>query len=273
MGTWLRRISEKFLLEISTVYRRLDIPFEPVWFPVFYLLRDDATLSLTQIAQQLEITHSAVSQMVTSLRNKGLLVQVPHGGDGRMKQVALSPEGRQLLAQVQPVWAALSEEMSGVWENEATQLQFLDSLRHIEERLNRAQLSDAVIERMHRVGYEIRKISDPTQVPFSTLPDAEADRLGALPFRAQRWGALVSGQLVGAIGITHDPEAGEWMLGHIYIQPEFRRKGLATALIRAAWAECMLPDTQACLVLNDHSMPLVNLLLKAGLTFKIQGNP
>jgi GNAT superfamily N-acetyltransferase len=67
--------------------------------------------------------------------------------------------------------------------------------------------------------------------------------------------------------------ADELLLEHIYIQPEFRRKGLATALVRAALTDRETTNSQACLVLNDHSLPLVNLLLKAGLTFKIQGNP
>lgn len=270
MGTWLRRISEKFLLEISTVYRQLDIPFEPVWFPVFYLLREEGALSLTQIAQQLDITHSAVSQMVASLRKRGLIVRVAHNGDARMKQVALSPEGRQLLVQVQPVWAALGEEMRGMWENEAMQAQFMGNLRHFEDRLGQQQLSTGVIERLHRAEYEVRKVSD--SAPFSSLPETEADKFQAFSAGVQRWGAFLAGQLVGAIAVSAHPEEGEIQLVHIYILPAFRRKGVATALLAAALADSDLPPAQACLVLNDHSLPLVNLLLKAGLTFKIQGN-
>ena len=73
-GTRLKRISERFLMDVSKVYKHLDIPFETGWFPIFYLLRERENLSVTEIARELEVTHSAISQAVTVLEKKKLMM-------------------------------------------------------------------------------------------------------------------------------------------------------------------------------------------------------
>ena len=37
-GTRLKRLSDKFLSDLSKIYKDEDIRFEAGWFPVFYLL-------------------------------------------------------------------------------------------------------------------------------------------------------------------------------------------------------------------------------------------
>ncbi|MEJ2628142.1 MAG: helix-turn-helix domain-containing protein, partial [bacterium] len=64
LGTRLKRISDKFLTDVSKIYKKLNIPFEVSWFPIFYLLNEKGKLSVTDLARELEITHSAVSQMI-----------------------------------------------------------------------------------------------------------------------------------------------------------------------------------------------------------------
>ena len=72
-GSRLKRISERFLMDVSKIYKSLNIPFEVSWFPLFYLLNERGKLSVTEIARELEITHSAVSQLVTILQKKKLI--------------------------------------------------------------------------------------------------------------------------------------------------------------------------------------------------------
>jgi len=71
LGTRLKRLSDQFLSDLSKIYQGAGICLTAG--SGFYLLdtREDVTISL--IAKQLEITHSGASQMVTSLKKRGLL--------------------------------------------------------------------------------------------------------------------------------------------------------------------------------------------------------
>ena len=71
-GSRLRRLSEYFLAEVNKVYGQQGIAFDASWFPLFYLLSVKDKLTLMDIATELEVSHSAVSQLVTNLKGKGL---------------------------------------------------------------------------------------------------------------------------------------------------------------------------------------------------------
>ena len=62
-------------------------------------------LSIKQLAQAGEVTHSAMSQTVTALRNEGL-VRVRPGGDARTRTVELTDEGRAVVPFLEAEWRA-----------------------------------------------------------------------------------------------------------------------------------------------------------------------
>lgn len=101
-GSRLRRLSEYFLMEVNKVYEQAGIPFDASWFPVFYLLSKQQPLPMIDISEQLEISHSAVSQMVTNLKKKGLLKTTPCKEDGRRQLVAFSKKGRNYCNRYNP---------------------------------------------------------------------------------------------------------------------------------------------------------------------------
>ncbi|NJK96738.1 MAG: MarR family transcriptional regulator [Bacteroidales bacterium] len=72
--------------EVSRVYKLQNIRFEPVWFPIFFLLDKKGPLSLTEIAQELEVSHSAISQMITQLQSKKLVEIQSDQSDARIKK-------------------------------------------------------------------------------------------------------------------------------------------------------------------------------------------
>ncbi len=110
-GTRLKRLSDKFLTDLSEIYKEESINFEASWFPVFYLLDSHQEVTISRIARQLEITHSGASQMVTSLKKKGFVQIFKICEDKRIKTVTLTDRGREILAEIKPVWHALQESM------------------------------------------------------------------------------------------------------------------------------------------------------------------
>ncbi|MCW3463726.1 MarR family winged helix-turn-helix transcriptional regulator [Chitinophaga nivalis] len=140
-GSRLRRLSEYFLMEVNKVYEEAGIAFDASWFPVFYLLSRQQPMPMIDIAEQLEVSHSAVSQMVTNLKKKGLLKTTPCKEDGRRQLVAFSKKGEELLQQIQPIWEAISGAMDTlVSENKQSQ-QLLAAIAQIEQAVSQQPLS------------------------------------------------------------------------------------------------------------------------------------
>jgi DNA-binding MarR family transcriptional regulator len=147
-GSRLRRLSEYFLMEVNKVYEQAGIPFDASWFPVFYLLSKQQPVPMIDISEQLEISHSAVSQMVTNLKKKGLLKTTPCKEDGRRQLVAFSKKGEELLQQIQPVWEAITEAMNElVMENKQSQ-QVLAAIAQIEQAVQQKPLSERIRQQL-----------------------------------------------------------------------------------------------------------------------------
>jgi len=114
LGSRLKRLSELFLSEINKAYRAEGIVFETTWFPVFYLLSENQTLSIQELCEHIEVTHPAASQLVTNLKSKGFVLTTTSPDDARKQLVKLSPEGKKLLKKILPVWDAIRETMEEV---------------------------------------------------------------------------------------------------------------------------------------------------------------
>ncbi len=97
LGSRLRRLSEAFLSEINRAYQNEGIDFDASWFPVFYLLSKNGSLSIKELSDQTEVSHPAASQLITNLKNKKLVATNTCSDDGRRQLVQLTEKGKQLL--------------------------------------------------------------------------------------------------------------------------------------------------------------------------------
>ncbi|CAL1516980.1 MarR family transcriptional regulator [Chitinophaga sp. MM2321] len=147
-GSRLRRLSEYFLMEVNKVYEQAGIPFDASWFPVFYLLSQQQPMPMIDIAGQLEISHSAVSQMVTSLKKKGLVKTTPCKEDGRRQLVAFSKKGEELLLQIQPIWEAISTAMNELAMENKQSRQVLAAIAQIEQSVQQKPLSERISKQL-----------------------------------------------------------------------------------------------------------------------------
>jgi DNA-binding MarR family transcriptional regulator len=147
-GSRLRRLSEYFLMEVNKVYEQSGIAFDASWFPVFYILSKQQNIPLTDIAEQLEVSHSAVSQLVTGLKKKGLVETAPCPDDGRRQLVMLTAKGEELLQEVQPVWEAITVAMTELTETQRQSKLLLEAITHVEKAVQQEPLSARILSTM-----------------------------------------------------------------------------------------------------------------------------
>lgn len=144
-GSRLKRLSEKFLLDVSKIYDRLDIDFEISWFPIFFLLSKKGPLSVTEIAKDLEITHSAVSQLITILQKHRLIELKSDEVDKRKRLVEFSKDGKAMLLKLEPIWKSLDRVFKKMLEKGQASSHLLDGLTEVEEILKSENLCNKVL--------------------------------------------------------------------------------------------------------------------------------
>ena len=150
LGSRLRRLGDRLLADVSRAYGELGIPFEPSWFPLFFLLDRHGGLTVSAIAVELEITRSGASQMVASLEAKGLLETRADPQDGRVRVVALSVSGEKLLKRIKPVWKAMHDAIDEMLDGDGHASSLLQALDAVEESLRSATLTERIITRLPR---------------------------------------------------------------------------------------------------------------------------
>ncbi|MBB6270059.1 DNA-binding MarR family transcriptional regulator [Pedobacter cryoconitis] len=145
LGSRLKRLSELFLSEINKSYKAEGIVFETTWFPVFYLLSENKTLTIQELCEQIEVSHPAASQLVTNLKNKGLVISTTSPDDARKQLVTLSEEGKTLLTRILPVWDAITATMEEVAGSSA----ILDTLTKLETAFKSVDIVKNIQNEIH----------------------------------------------------------------------------------------------------------------------------
>jgi DNA-binding MarR family transcriptional regulator len=148
LGSRLRRLSEAFLSEINRAYQNEGIDFDASWFPVFYLLSKNESLSIKELSERIEVSHPAASQLITGLKNKKLVTSVTSAEDGRKQLVQLTDSGKQLLAQIMPVWEAVNAAMEQLVANEPGCSELLSSITTLEDTFKRTNLAGLITDKL-----------------------------------------------------------------------------------------------------------------------------
>lgn len=148
-GSRLRRLSEYYIAEINKVYQIKNIDFEAAWFPLFYFLSVKDEVNLREIADELQVSHSAISQLVKNLRTKGLVAVEPSKTDRRQNMVKFTPQGELLMEQLRPVWESISGSMEHIYANAAEIINLLPALSALENHFEENPLSDIILKTLN----------------------------------------------------------------------------------------------------------------------------
>ena len=146
LGSRLRRLSEYFIAEVNKVYQEQGINFDASWFPVFYLLSENPPVSIREISNTLQVSHSAVSQLISNLRRRNLVDSAVSGNDARRQVVRLSADGQELLHRIKPIWDAISSVFVQLQNQDKAITCLLPGITAMEEIFAEKALSTRIFE-------------------------------------------------------------------------------------------------------------------------------
>jgi DNA-binding MarR family transcriptional regulator len=143
-GSRLKRLGDTFLNDVNKIYKSQRIQFEAAWFPLFYILAEKGEVSIKEISDALNVSHSAISQMIASLQQKGLIKSVVSKNDARHKAITFTAKGQKLLAKIQPIWLGLQKTMEQLTHENTQSKRILDALTAMENDLQKESIFERV---------------------------------------------------------------------------------------------------------------------------------
>ena len=132
-GTWLKRISNQFQQDILKIYNHYGIKFELSWFPVFYILREEKEISVTELATKLEVSHPAIIQVLKTLEEKNYVSSKQSSSDKRKNVIQLTPSGISFMEQAEPIWEKIKNIMDKMFEDGKYTKKLIPALTEFEE--------------------------------------------------------------------------------------------------------------------------------------------
>jgi N-acetylglutamate synthase-like GNAT family acetyltransferase/DNA-binding MarR family transcriptional regulator len=146
LASRLKRLSEMLMEEGEALYRELGFNFRPRWFPLFYTLSRYPTISVTELAAELGISHPAVNKIAHEMAKAGLIKETKDSRDDRKRLLSLSPKGRKTLEQLQPVWDHIRQGAQEMLKEAGVNL--IDDLEKVEKAFSRQSVVARVRDRM-----------------------------------------------------------------------------------------------------------------------------
>jgi DNA-binding MarR family transcriptional regulator len=108
LGTLLRHLIERLDGAVEQSYVESGLAYRPRYTPVMRALMESGPASIRSISRIAGITHSAASQTVAQMVEKGLLRLEP-GSDARERIVALTPAAKAMIPKLEQHWGATNE--------------------------------------------------------------------------------------------------------------------------------------------------------------------
>jgi len=157
LGTRIKLLAERMLQDGSDIYKSLNIDFEPRFFAVFYLLKDNPSLTVTEIASHIGISQPAVTQILNSMIKKNLVKIVKDKTDTRKKIITISKKGESMLPQLIPLWKDFEIGVGEIFTK--SDINILEVLEKIEDAMHEKSIFDRVTERVkNRLRGEVKII-------------------------------------------------------------------------------------------------------------------
>jgi DNA-binding MarR family transcriptional regulator len=142
----LHQLLARLDAEIGRVYTDRDIKgLKPTYVMELLRLHLRGPMTITELANSVGRTHSALSQKVSAMRAAGLVRTVP-GTDARSKKVALTAKSKKIVGLLDAEWRATEAVI--VELEEELPYPMSQVVRDIEEALARKSFHDRIAEKL-----------------------------------------------------------------------------------------------------------------------------
>jgi DNA-binding MarR family transcriptional regulator len=132
--------------DIARIYAEAQIDgLKPSFVMELIRLHARGPMTITELAESVQRTHSAISQKVAAMRRAGL-VQTTAGADARSKKVTLTAKARRIVRRLAAEWQATEAAVAEIEAEIPYPLSRV--VTDIEEALQRKSFHDRIAEKL-----------------------------------------------------------------------------------------------------------------------------
>lgn len=280
LGSRLKRLSDYLMLEVTEVYQTAEVDMPPRLFPLLNLLAKEQQAAISTLAEQLGVSHAAVSQMANTMIKQGLATKRSDSQDERRQLLTLTPQAKQLILHLQPVWNAIKTTLDECLESnphhlitalmEMEQLLAEKSLRlRVQEKLAKPTVNATIVgwQAIHKKAfYQLNRQWIDQYFEFLPLDQEQLEQperyylqMGGMIFFA-----LVDQQAVGTFALL-PIRSGIYELSKMAVDPTYQGFGIAKQLINHAINQAnLLGANKLILETASQLKPALALYQKVG---------
>jgi len=289
IATRLKRLSERLSKDVTTLYRELNFDFEARWFTFIYALKLKSPLSVTELAQCLSISHTAVNTLAEELYEKGYVIAGRNKKDERQRLIKITAKGKNLLKALQPVLENISKAIKDMLPE--IQPDFINSIRKFEKKLDERSLYDRIYILMNGslpndisildynpglkkyfklLNYEwleeYFEVEEKDRILLSNPKNKIINKGGFILF------AKIDDSIVGTCAVIKHKN-GLFELAKMAVTKKYRGRGIGSKLIKEVSYRMQKADIHEIYLLTNSKLKAANVLYKRFGFVKIKENP
>jgi DNA-binding MarR family transcriptional regulator len=142
----LRQLLDAMEADIARLYTERGITgVRPRFVAPLIRLGRKGGMTIRQLAESLEVTHSAMSQTVSALQRDGLVTTAP-GADARTREVVLTERARTIVPFLEAEWRATEQAVAEL--DAEIPYALSQVVRDLEAALARRSFHDRIVDRL-----------------------------------------------------------------------------------------------------------------------------
>lgn len=114
LGSRLRFMASNITEEASKIYELYNVDFSPKWFPVFFVLSEDGTKTITEIANEIGHSQPSVTKVIKEMAVAGLVKDNLKSKDKRRNVAGLTEKGIKLSERIKVQSADIDNAINGI---------------------------------------------------------------------------------------------------------------------------------------------------------------
>ncbi|CAM3606589.1 MarR family transcriptional regulator [Zobellia roscoffensis] len=141
----IKRLSDEILYSTRDYYKTVGLDIEPNWHLIFLLLEEYESMTITEIAQELRMSHPACVKIINKMKKKGYVTTRTDDRDLRRQLLELSEKSKKQLPLFHKHWNA---GMKTTEELVANSPHFIKELKEMEIKISKKSYKERTLNNL-----------------------------------------------------------------------------------------------------------------------------
>ncbi len=141
----LKRLSDDILYSTRDYYKTVGLDIEPNWHLIFLLLEKNGSLTITEISQELRMSHPACVKIINKMKKKDYVTTKTDNNDLRRQLLELSDKSKKQLPSFHKHWDACIKTIEELLEQSP---HFDEDLRKIEMKISKKNYKERTLNNL-----------------------------------------------------------------------------------------------------------------------------